>query len=351
MSPETLQISGNQTIFRNFSLPYNATVLVRIGQEVDAGEVIAEIKMPARYQIFDVINHFKINPQHIDRYLERLVGEPVKKGDVIAQKSGVIARIFRAPEDGMVVSIRNGKITLALGEKVLQVRATFPGTVVEVLPERGAVVAAQGALLQGEWGNGLNTSGELILLSQHEDSVKQSKDNETIAGKIAVVEHCANLEELKQLAKQGPAGLIFSSVMPAVLPAVENAPFPIMLLAGFGEFPLDALTSQLLKQMEGEKVYLNAHRADAMEGIRPEIILPGMAQVTTGLFSTREELEVGKSVRLLGKPYTGGTGKVIELPEVEEMFASGLVMPAVVVEREDGQIIRVPRENIEVIVE
>jgi len=351
MSPETLQISGNQTIFRTFSLPYSATVLVRIGQEVDAGEVIAEIKMPGRYQVFDVINHFKINHKYIDHYLERLVGEPVKKGDVIAQKSGLLARIFRAPEDGMVISIRNGKITLALGEKVLQVRATFPGTVVEILPERGAVVAAQGTLLQGVWGNGLNTSGELVFLFQNEDYVKQGKDNEAIAGKIAVVEHCANLEELKRLAKQAPAGLVFGSVMPEVLPELESAPIPIMILAGFGEFPLDALTLQLLRQMEGEKVYLNAHQADAMEGVQPEIIWPGMAQVTTGLFSTQEELEIGKSVRLLGKPYTGSIGKVIELPEQEEMFASGLVMPAVVVERDDGQVIRVPRENVEVIVE
>ena len=108
MSMQTLQIGCNQQIYRSFTLPHSGTVLVRIGQEVAAGDPIAEVRMPARFQVFDVVNNFKINPRHIDRYIERLVGEPVKAGDIIAQKSGIIARIFRAPEDGMVVAIRDG---------------------------------------------------------------------------------------------------------------------------------------------------------------------------------------------------------------------------------------------------
>jgi len=347
MSMQTLQIGCNQQIYRSFTLPYSGTVLVRIGQEVAAGDPIAEVRMPARFQVFDVVNNFKINPRHIDRYIERLVGEPVKAGDIIAQKSGIIARIFRAPEDGMVVAIRDGKITLALGEKVVQVLAAFPGTVVEIIAEQGAVVATQGALLQGVWGNGLNVSG---FLTRWNEEVGTEKED-GIAGKIIVVDHCASRAQLNRYMAQQPAGIVFGSILPQVLPELERADIPSMVLVGFGELPIDPISSQMLKQMQGQTVALNAASPDPLEGTHPELIFPGRAQFIEELFPAEELLKVGRRVRLLGKPYAGSVGTIIELPEQPEMFASGLVMEAVVVQRDDGQVIRVPRANIVVLIE
>ena len=347
MSMQTLQIGCNQQIYRSFTLPHSGMVLVRIGQEVAAGDPIAEVRMPARFQVFDVVNNFKINPRHIDRYIERLVGEPVKAGDIIAQKSGIIARIFRAPEDGMVVAIRDGKITLALGEKVVQVLAAFPGTVVEIISEQGAVVATQGALLQGVWGNGLNESG--FLTRWGEEAGLEKEDG--IAGKIIVVDHCASRAQLNRYMAQQPAGMVFGSILPQVLPELERADIPTMVLVGFGELPIDPISSQMLKQMQGQTVALNATSPDPLEGTHPELILPGRAQFSEELFPAEELLEIGRRVRLLGKPYAGSVGTIIELPEQPEMFASGLVMEAVVVQRDDGQVIRIPRANIVVIIE
>jgi len=347
MSMQTLQIGCNQQVYRTFTLPYSGTVLVRIGQEVAAGDPIAEVRMPARYQVFDVVNNFKINPRHIDRYIERLVGEPVKAGDIIAQKSGIIGRIFRASEDGMVVAIRDGKITLALGEKVVQVLAAFPGTVVEIISEQGAVIATQGALLQGIWGNGLNVSAVLTHWGEEVEAEKA----DGFAGKILAVDHCASRAQLNRYMAQQPAGMVFGSVLPQVLPELEQADIPMMVLVGFGELPLDPISLQMLKQMQGQTVTLNATTPDPLEGTHPELILPGRAQFTEELFPAEELLKVGRRVRLLGKPYAGSVGTVIELPELPEMFASGLVMEAVVVQREDGQVIRVPRANIVVIIE
>ena len=347
MSMQTLQIGCNQQVYRTFTLPYSGTVLVRIGQEVAAGDPIAEVRMPARYQVFDVVNNFKINPRHIDRYIERLVGEPVKAGDIIAQKSGIIGRIFRASEDGMVVAIRDGKITLALGEKVVQVLAAFPGTVVEIISEQGAVIATQGALLQGIWGNGLNVSA--VLTRWGEEAEAEKADG--FAGKILAVDHCASRAQLNRYMAQQPAGMVFGSVLPQVLPELEQADIPMMVLVGFGELPLDPISLQMLKQMQGQMVALNANPPDPLEGTHPELILPGRAQFTEELFPAEELLKVGRRVRLLGKPYAGSVGTVIELPEQPEMFASGLVMEAVVVQREDEQVIRVPRANIVVIIE
>jgi len=145
--------------------------------------------------------------------------------------------------------------------------------------------------------------------------------------------------------------MVFGSILPQVLPELERADIPMMVLVGFGELPLDPISLQMLKQMQGQMVALNANPPDPLEGTHPELILPGRAQFTEELFPTEELLKVGRRVRLLGKPYAGSVGTVIELPEQPEMFASGLVMEAVVVQREDEQVIRVPRANIVVIIE
>ena len=351
MSTETIAIACDQQILRTYALPFAGSVLVRTGQEVEAGEPVAEIRMPERYQVFDVINGLKVNPKNIDRHIERLVGEPVKAGDVVAQKPGLISRLFRASQDGMVVAIRDGRITLALGEKKLQVLATFPGTVVEVIPERGAVVAVQGLLLQGVWGNGLNSSGVLIDLNSEEAPPEKGQADLDLKGKIGVLKHTADRASFLALLSRNPSGLVFGSVVPELLPELESAPVPVMVLVGFGDFATDPLSAAMLRQMEAQTVYLNANEADLAERSRPDLILPGKAQVSPGLFHEDLQLEIGRRVRLVGRPYTGSVGEIIELPDEPEMFASGLVMRAVVVRREDGLVIRVPRENVELILE
>jgi hypothetical protein len=124
-----------------------------------------------------------------------------------------------------------------------------------------------------------------------------------------------------------------------------------MVLVGFGELSIDPVSMQVLKAMQAQQVALNANQPDAAEGMRPELILPGKAPFSVELFPAEEVLKVGRRVRLLGKPYAGSVGTVTELPEQPEMFASGLVMQAIVVQREDGQIIRLPRTNVEVLLE
>ncbi|MEL7645642.1 MAG: hypothetical protein AAGU04_05170 [Anaerolineaceae bacterium] len=351
MSTEILAIACDQQILRSYTLPFAGSVLVRTGQEVEAGEPVAEIKMPERYQVFDVINGLKINPKNIDHHIERLVGEPVKAGDVIAQKSGLISRLFRASQDGMVVAIRDGRITMALGEKKLQVLATFPGTVVEIIPERGAVVAVQGLLLQGVWGNGLNSSGELVSLEAAEPAGGEQPAAADLQGKIAALAHIASKTTFSALLNRKPAGLVLGSVMPELLPALEQAQLPVMVLVGYGDYETDTPSKAMLRQMEGQMVYLNANEADASEQSRPDLIMPGKAQVSPGLFHEKLHLEIGRRVRLLGKPYTGSTGEIVELPVEPEKFASGLMMRAVVVRREDDLIVRIPRENVELILE
>ncbi len=348
MQTDGILIKTNQEILRSFVLPYKGSVLVRTGQEVDFGDPIAEVSLPARYQVFDVVNHFRINPARIDKYLQRLVGDKVRAGDVIAQKPGLFSRIFRASQDGQIVSIRDGKVTLAMGERTYQVRAGFPGLVVELVPDRGAVVAAQGALLQGVWGNNLIGMGELVWRGAEAEADKHQGQT-TTEGKIVVRDHLGAENELRALIAQRPTGLVFGSLAPSMLPALEKADLPVMCLAGFGDFQVDPYSAGWLERMAGKTVYLNASQADDLHAQKPELILPGADGQDEHLFPEEKPLTVGSKVRLTGAPYTGSVGEVIELPAEPEVFPSGFQLQVVVVQRPDDLVVHVPVENVELI--
>ncbi|MGI6250831.1 MAG: hypothetical protein ACOYKD_05690 [Anaerolineaceae bacterium] len=340
-----LMIKAYDSYVRSVRLPMKGRVLVRTGDQLQAGDPIAEVRLTDRYLVYDVVNNLKINPQEMDKRVQRLVGESFKKGDVLAQKPGIISRLFRATEDGKVISVQDGKMVLALGERVEKALAPFPGRVVDLLPDRGAVIAAQGLILQGEWGNGLHGAGKLVWYPQTGEEKIPEAD---LAGAICFVEGNLSLGKLNKLLRFKPAGLVITSCPLSLIEAFEKVSIPVIALVGFGEYALDSLSEDLLKQMDGQYVYLLADEVDALEGSRPTLLMLDQEVLEQpGLVSSGgKELIPGCLVRLIGRPYTGQVGKVVELPEQAERFASGRLLPAVVVEREDGQKVRLPRSNV-----
>lgn len=352
MSFDLLRIRSGQQIYRSIQLPMRGKVLVRTGQRVEVGDVIAEYVLPERFMVYDLINGLKLNPDTVDTHVERLVGEHVEAGDVIAQKSGLFARIFRAPQEGEVVSIRNGKVTLALGEKKYSCSTNFPGTVVELIPERGAVIGGLGTVLQGVWGNGQSSQGDMVYLgSSDEHPFDRNAIDASLQGKILALGACGTDDLLDELVEKGAAGLIVSSLVPSLQPRAQGLEIPLMSLAGFGDIQMDQYSEEMIFAMMGRQVFLNAYVQDLYAGLKPEVILPTEEVVTEGLFEEENRLRVGTKVRLIGKPYTGSVGVIIELPVDDERFASGLCLKAAVVQRLDDQIIRIPLNNLEIIVD
>ena len=83
---------------------------------------------------------------------------------------------------------------------------------------------------------------------------------------------------------------------------------------------------------------------------RPEIIIP-LARTTAvkWLDESGPKLAVGSNVRLLAHSYLGQTAQVVSLPNGPRAAQSGIIAPAADVQLANGQRIRVPIVNIEVI--
>ncbi len=351
MSLDILRITHGRQICRPIQLPMRGRVLVRTGQRVEMDDIIAEYVLPERFMVYNVQRGFGLSASKAESQIERLVGEHVEPGDVIAQSSGLFARVFRVPQEGRVISIHSGKVILALGEVKHICRASFPGIVVELIPERGAVICGQGAILQGVWGNGKNAQGELIHLGEAVTHPYDQKELDIeLNGKIVSLGSCLREDLLTALLESGAAGLIVSSLAPLLQSTGMNLGIPLMSLAGFGDIQTDAYSEAMIKEMVGRKVFLNAYMPDPFSAQRPEMIVPLSEIEDEGLFDEEVRLRIGSKVRLIGNPYTGNAGEVIELPAEMERFASGLELPVAVVKRTDDQLVRIPTSNLEVII-
>ena len=335
-------IRSGQPVYKQVRLLQPGTVLVRTGQEVKMGDVIAETVFPEKFQVFDIVNHLGIHPSRLEKHLKRLNGEVVRKGDVIAQKPGLITRIFRASQDGRIVSMREGRVTLAMGERKLQVVAPIAGTVVELIPGFGAVIGLSGNLIQGVWSNGLNANGTFTCLEFDFTDPQQRGRLPELTGKVVFSGAIITSERFRLLAAKKPAGIVLPSLVPGLVREALKSSIAVMSLNGFGDQEMDPVSLGLLKEIQNHEVFL---LSDGV-GLAVELIMPAEASKNSALFEEEVTLGVGSLVRLLGEPYLGSTGRVVEMPERAERFASGLTTKVAVVERQDGTLIRVPRTNL-----
>jgi len=344
MTNKQALLQNNCFLRQTVTLPVPGKVAVHLGQEVKAGYLIAEAILPARFQVFDVLNHFRIKESKLEGSIKRLAQEEVHRGDVIARKPGLISRLFRAPEDGRVVAVRDGRVTLAMGEKSITAHSPINGVVAQLFAGLGAEIMIRGKSIRGAWGNGQFGSGTLIYLENLDEI-----GTEGFTGKIVFLDEILSADQIEKLTKAKIGGLIVPALNPLEYSKFSQVPFPLMSLAGFGETKTPLPIQEKLAEFFDQEIYLLAREPLPFQAVYPELFLPVVDFKTPELFAETENWGLGSTVQLLGMPYFGTVGKIVELPDEEECLASGVSSRIAVVERDDGTLIRVPLNNFEVL--
>jgi len=204
-------IGENQTINRPVCLPTHGNLKVRVGEMVEFGSLIAESSQPERFEVIDIPSHFNLSPEQGEGTIKRLLGDVIAKGDVLAQKDGFITQLFRSPGDGKVVSLRDGRITLAIGLEKEQVFAPMPGVVVELIGTRGAMISLTGTVVEGARGNGKVAQGELAFWDDLETNLL-GVPGEMVKDKLIAFKKFATAGQIRRVLRLKPAGLILPSV-------------------------------------------------------------------------------------------------------------------------------------------
>jgi hypothetical protein len=338
------------TVLRERFLPVPGVVSARAGQRVSATDVVAEAHWARDHSLIDVARKLGLSAAAADRLIRVKEGEELAAGALIATGRGVFAREVRTPKAGRVVVAGGGQVLIEVGEVNIQLRAGFPGLVTQVVPDRGVIIQASGALVQGVWGNGRIEMGFMTNLMEQPDSVLEAgRLDVSLRGSVILGGMCRDVETLKAAADLPVRGLILSSMNPGLIPAALQMRYPILVTDGFGALPMNAPAYRLLSTNAKRDATVNAEAFDRYSGARPEVIIPLPVSQEPAIPEDVTEFAAGQQVRLRAAPHRGQIALLMAIRPGLSMLPNGLRAHCADVRLENGTVALIPLANMEVV--
>lgn len=353
--PEAVKFTPLATIRRERQLPIPGKVLVQRGDAVEATTVLAIAEQPAGVVIVDIARALKVSPERATAYLQRKPGASVRAQEVLARRRiwlGLRTLRARSPVDGEIVVAGGGKVLIRAGARSLELRAGFPGRVVEVLPAYGAVIETTGALIQAFWSSGADFSGMIRIVTSGAEPLRARAIDPVAQGTIVVGGAWIEPSALEQAERLQVRGIIAGSMEASLLPMLRDLSFPVVLTEGFGRLPMHPGIFRIFSLYQGREAFVLRPPAgpDGWPG-RPEILIPVPTESPPPPEPAGEvHLHPGVRVRLLREPYRGRTGTVSGLSPRPWTLDSGLRSwcAEIQLDGEEGRI-WVPVYNVEVL--
>jgi hypothetical protein len=337
-------------IRRERLLPVNGRVIVRAGQKVNATDVIAEARLATEHLVLEVARGLGLPADKADKLVDRKVGEDVAEGDVIAGPVGVFARAVRAPKPGRIVAIGGGQVLLELVSRPYELRAGLSGMVTELVPDRGAIIECNGALIQGVWGNNLIEGGILTVLARNPgDELLSIRLDVSMRGAIVLGGPCTQADVIRTAAEIPLRALILSSLTPDLFPVVSQVRMPVLVLNGIGKVPMDDATYKILSTNDKRGICVNAAPWNRYNRTRPELVIP---LPSSGQLTPPREADIfapGQTVRVVQSPNRGAIATIVTLRPGVVAFPSGIRMPSAILQMENGEKATFALANLEVI--
>ncbi len=350
-------------------LPLPGTVLVKVGDVVQANTAVARAELPGKVIPLNLANQLGVAPDEIKDYLVKKEQDPVQKDDVLAENKPFIKWFkteIRSPVTGMVESISTitGQILLREPPRVLELLGYIDGTIAEVHPAQGVTVESACSLVQGIFGIGGEISGELAMgVTAPDQPLVPEQLIPSMKGKIVVGGAFLPAATLTRAKEIGVVGLIVGGIHDKDLRALlgydlgvamtgsEQVGFTLILTEGFGTIPMAPKTFALLSAHAGHKASMSGATQIRAGVIRPEIIIP-QASLSAGARPDRVEregIQLGDPVRIIRDPLFGRIGAVSGLPSELKSIPTESEARVLEVRFPDGTTTVVPRTNIEVI--
>ena len=350
MLAPVLHVLPLTTIVRERTLPVAGKVTAHLNQRVSPTDVIAEANFAREHVLLDVARTFGVSANAADKLLKVKEGDRLTEGALVAEADGPFARSIKAPRPGRVMVAGGGQVLMEVGDTRIELRAGLPGTVIQVMNERGVVIRTAGALIQGTWGNGRIDNGLMTSLIDKQDGVLTAdRLDVSLRGSVILGGHVRDVETLRAATELPVRGLIISSLLSSLLQTAVQMRFPILVLDGFGAMPMNTAAYNLLTSNNKREVTVNAEHFDRYSGNRPEAIIPLPVSNEPDEPNAYETFATGQRVRMRRSPNAGMLGTISNLPSGMSLLASGLRAPAGEVKLENGITVLVPLVNLEVV--
>jgi len=365
-----LKVKKSTIVQKLRRLPILGEVLVNVGDTVEHDACVAITNIRGDPTIVKAALLLGVEPEDLQQYLNKNVGDPVKKGDSLASYSaffGLVKKQVDAPVDGVLESISNltGQLIIRGDPIPVEVDCYIPGKIIEVVPKEGAVVETNAAFIQGIIGIGGETHGVIRIAVDLPDEeltadkiTPEDKENVIVGGSLI------SLDAIRKGVEVGASCIVSGGIRHDVLKEFmgeeigvaitgqEELGITLLVTEGFGKMRMSQRTFDLLKEFEGYRAAVNGATQIRAGVLRPEIIIPHEQTVEA---SDEDSLAAGMTkgtpVRIIRQPYFGSIATVVSLPiELQQVHSESMVR-VVNLKLDDGSIVTVPRANVEIIEE
>ena len=363
-----LTVTEQTMVHRRRLLPLPGKLLVNNGDRVKADQAVARAELPGKVYPVNLANQLSIAPDEIKEYVVKKEGDLVQKDEIIAENKPLIKWFkteITSPITGTIESLSTvtGQVLLREPPRILDLLAYIDGTVVELIPQQGVVVEASCSLVQGIFGIGGETWGEItVAVESPEEPLSPDRLSASMKGKIAVGGSFLSAETMTKAREIGAAGLVVGGIhdkdlrallgydLGVAITGTERVGFTLILTEGFGTIPMARKTFKLLSAHAGQKASISGATQIRAGVIRPEIIIPKESTIAAAAVQRqREGIRLGDPVRIIRDPLFGRIGEVSALPPDLVKIPTESEVRVLEVKFADGSRTVVPRTNVEVI--
>ncbi len=367
-----LKVTDKILITKKRILPLKGDILVKVGDKVKPDTVVARTLLPGNVEPFNVANVLGIPPEDIMYHMLRKEGERVKQGEVIAKSKsffGLFSSECKSKAEGTVESISSvtGQVLIRGNPIPVEIKAYLDGEVIEVYEREGVAVSTWGSFIQGIFGIGGETQGEICVVTKDNTEIltdklidKNCKDKVVVGGSLVTA------DAIKKAISVGAKGIVVGGFsdkdlrdflgydLGVAITGSEELGITLVITEGFGQINMAEKTFNLFKSKEGQMACINGATQIRAGVIRPEVVIPVREDVHKK--EKKEEFEnigltVGYPIRVIREPYFGRLGKVSALPPALQKLESESSARVLEVEFEDGTKAIIPRANVEMLEE
>ena len=367
-----LKVSARTTHRSRRLLPIPGEVRISEGDTVSAADVVAETFMEGDVIPMNVANRLGCSPAEVPELMITPAGSEVRKGDPIARSKGVFG-MFKsevpAEADGTIESISSTTGQLMIrGEAIpVQVKAYLSGKVVEVLPDEGCIIENEVLMVQGIFGIGGETEGEIrVACTDHEQTLTPDLITEDMKDAVILGGARMSAAALRKAIEIGAEAVVSGGIddqdlkellgkdLGVAITGSERIGITVIVTEGFGDISMAARTWRLLADKAGRLASVNGATQIRAGVMRPEILVPlepgeNEGEIDPALAHEAGVLEIGTTVRVIRDPYFGLLGEVTALPAEPAVLGSGSKARVLEVRFPDGGTAVVPRANVELI--
>ena len=365
-----LLVSDNVTITKRRILPLKGRVIVKNGQILSPDDVVARTELPGEAKLMNVANMLSIPPEEVPQLMLKKIGDSVQEGEVIGESKSFFGLFKASAKSIMTGTIENissvtGQVLLRGPSIPVEVKAYINGEVIEIIPEEGCVVRSTVVFIQGIFGIGSETHGELKAACRiPNENLTEEKIDPSFAGKIIIGGARVTAAALKKAISVGAVGVVTGGFddkdlkdflgydLGVAITGTEKLGITLIITEGFGDISMAKRTFEILLEHQGCNASLNGATQIRAGVIRPEVVIPILEASKVQVSAEQRNaqgLVIGSLVRVIRMPYFGRLGVVSELPSEPLMLESGSKARILKVTFEDGTVVIVPRANVELI--